>query len=233
MQAIRTVVAAFLGVCCLWLGVPGVYVWATNPRPLRMTCADYLAQRPAARWVTLTHCDVNYFFAACLTQASPEQVQGYYAPVHPSGATPEDPGAAVALVVKVADPEIVGLLGKLLPALAAGGEASDEVVLNHAEKLFRRSMEIQGLVLAGRDDQPAVRAALSDPQNHWRPAPGFILLDAGRAPGPLPGLAWLLGAVVAFLMMGFLIRDGLRRGRPAPTRGVETAATPPAQAANG
>jgi predicted anti-sigma-YlaC factor YlaD len=94
-------------------------------------------------------------------------------------------------------------------------------------------MEIQGLVLAGRDDQPAVRAALSDPQNHWRPAPGFILLDAGRAPGPLPGLAWLLGAVVAFLMMGFLIRDGLRRGRPAPTRGVETAATPPAQAANG
>jgi hypothetical protein len=233
MQAIRTVVAAFLGLCCLWLGVPGVYVWATNPRPQQMTCADYLARRPPARWVRLTHCDASYFLAACLTQAGTEQVQGYYAPVRPSDATPEDPNADVALVVKAADPEITGLLDKLLPALPDPEGAGEEVVLDHAEKLFGKSTEVQGLVLAGRDDQPAVRAALSGPQNPWRPAPDFILLDAGRAPRLLPGLAWLLGAAVAFAMMGFLVWDRLRRGRPAQARRASGAATPPTDAEHG
>jgi hypothetical protein len=234
MRAIRSVFLAFLGACCLYLGAPGVYTWVTNPQPTRMSCAEYLAQRPSARWIELTGCDVRYLLAACLAHSDSSTVEGFYAPVQPAGERPDDADKSVPIVLKVADPGVLASLTKLHSALnVSDSNTADRMVIENAEKLFQKSTDIRGLVLAGADDHPAVRAALVSPQNPWHPVDGFVLLEAGRAPSLSPGIFWVLGALVAFGMMGLLIWDGFRRKASAtqpPNSPPEPAApsTPPA-----
>src|SRR5690349_6715849 len=76
-----------VGVVAMWVAAQKCYVVLTNWRPARMTCAQFVNNRPGAKWVELTGCELDVENAVSLQSRILKIDKGLFIPVRPAGAT--------------------------------------------------------------------------------------------------------------------------------------------------
>src|SRR5215212_10260193 len=159
----------------LWWGIPNLYVAIQNREPLEISCADYLQQRPSAKWLRLTHCAAD---AANLAteEASDREIRKVYIPLRPPGRTE---AGGTEIVVERDDQEMRDAAAKLRQ------DQPTDAMFARVGRLLAEPTE--GLVKFGID--------LSDKdQDQLRNlgiglAPDFVIIDRGARPRLLPALA--------------------------------------------
>ncbi len=156
-------------------GGQGVYTALTNRTPTKVTCAEYAAQRPTAKWLTLTDCAVDP--ADVLGEVSlSDKVKKLYLPLLSVGAREGDDAA----VVLVTEDTGFGRLRKGPPS------ESGLMSLN----------EITGLVKFGIELKERERAEVK--RLAERAKPDFVLLQEGER----PHMSMAIGMFAAGLLVG-------------------------------
>ena len=74
-----------VGIAVMVYAAHMAYVVLTNRRPVRMTCAEFLNNRPGALWVELTDCELDLANAIGLQSRVLKLDKGLYVPVRPVG----------------------------------------------------------------------------------------------------------------------------------------------------
>ncbi len=192
------------------MGVHEAYVYFTNREPVRMSCADYLSQRPSAKWVELTDCVVDYPGAIQVTSRIIKADKGSFVPVRPPGARGR---ASILLKVDTDEAEALALdaMGKEMAGGAIPGKT------------------ISGLIGSWSDENSKTVRAL---ETSKEVSPGFVILYEGRKPEL--GLAAVL-PVIAVVGVGalFFVARKSRSAGPASAPPPLGAAPPPLPPAAG
>ena len=159
-------------------GGQGVYTALTNRTPTKVSCAEYAAKRPAAKWLTLSNCAVD--------PAVADKVKKLYLPLLATEAREGD-DAAVVLVTQDSQ----------LSRLRKGPPGANGLMpLN----------EITGLVKFGIELKERERAEVK--RLAERAEPDFVLLDEGEQPRMTMDLGmFAAGLMIALhLLWSFLRR---------------------------
>jgi len=109
----------------IWGGGGDTYVALTNSQPTQLTCAEFFAKRPGAKWLELTECDVKYQDAVEVSYKF-GVVEGYYVPLVPRGSADK----ASSLMVRVETAEQLPRLARQekISGVAQFGIESDDSV---------------------------------------------------------------------------------------------------------
>ena len=186
-------------------GGRNTYVSLLNRAPVELTCAEYLAARPAARWLVLRDCeaDLDHIGVEGRTSTADSTAlmtaTAVYIPLRPAGAS----RAVPATLVLHADEGLLLQLGDRYP--------SPEDVDKAAAAL---ALPLEGIVELALDRSERRKAKLR--QLELRVADEFVTFDHGARPRPL----WLALGALAVGLGGLArlivrVRRWLRRGPPA------------------
>lgn len=185
-------------------GTTSLYHQITRPAPVVLTCAEYSARRPSARWLRVRDCDVDYL-AAGYREANGTILE-LFLPVRPAGTPPTTPAA---LVIATRDPAVLALAQT---GIGNGRHLNQEQFLIMMLKIvtaLRTSREIVGAPRAGFLDRLRTRRMLSGLTTPL--APGAVVVDLHAQPSLFtPGLRAAAG--VALILTAVLLwRTGRRR----------------------
>jgi hypothetical protein len=177
----------------LWWGGHQVKLGWDEREPLEMSCADYLAKRPAAHYLRLTGCEADFDNMA--EETKEDDVVAVYLPLRPVGQT----GAPHIVLVRNDD-----AIRKFASSSAHSSELTPE------DRAVVDSLEgpQQGVVDFGISLSEEKRGKLAD--LNLGLAPDFVLLDEGAQPHLWWGLAVCAGALAA---LGWVLRSIVRRVR--------------------
>ncbi len=73
-------------VAFIWGGAGDTYIALTNRAPTALTCGQFEQNRPGAKWLSLTECEMKLDDVACVRYRKAGVVEGYYVPLVPRGA---------------------------------------------------------------------------------------------------------------------------------------------------
>lgn len=190
------------GVCLVWGGY-ATYVAVRNWSPTELTCAEFVAHRPDARWVRLTACEPDFERMAVETvqrnHVSTNEVSAVYVPLY---ARDTDKHGRAALVLAGDDAEMRAL--------------GDRYAASTAFDVVARELDgpIEGLAHSVLSMSATRRQDLRD--LHLGLADDFVVIERGARPRPL----WLALGVLAVGIAGAARlqrrRVRARRNRPAP-----------------
>lgn len=171
--------------------------------PLEITCADYLASRPTARWLRLTHCtaDVDHLAVeqewsetAGVERLGSRDVSAVYIPLRPEGMR-----GPPQIVVKRQDADILALVTHD-PRSPAGAEFAHRV--NETLTEPTQGLVHFGLELSAKEQAQLARLDLGLASDFVivdrgsRPLFGFGLLTVGVGLGCLVALVWWIVKIV-------------------------------------
>jgi hypothetical protein len=185
----------------LWWGLPNLYVALQNREPLETTCADYLKERPSAKWLRLTHCEADHANIA-YEEASDHEIRRVYVPLRAEG---EEQAGHTVIVVERDDQEMRDVMAKLRQ------DKPSDATIEKAGRLLGEPTE--GLVKFGID--------LSDKEQDQLRGLGlgladdFVIIDRGGKPKLWLALA---ASLAGLAIIGFVVRALIRRRTPAPAQ---------------
>jgi hypothetical protein len=193
---------AVTGTCLIWGGY-ATFVAIRNWSPTEVTCAEFAAHRPDARWLRLTECEPDFVRMGVETMKrstlSSPQVTAVYIPLY---ARDTDKRGRAPLVVSGDDRDMLALGG------AEPSRAAFEVVAKQLDG------PIEGLAMSVLSMSSTQRQDLRD--LHLALADDFVVIDRDARPRPL----WLgLGVLAIGIAGAARIRSRqvrARRDRPAP-----------------
>lgn len=180
-----------LAVVGMWWGGHHIKLAVEEREPLEISCADYLANKPAAHYLRLTGCEPDFDNMA--KETTDGHVTAVYVPLRPVGET-----GAPHIVLERDDEEICHFVRS--PTLP--DEPEDKAVV---ESLTGPQV---GVVSFGIDLSEKTRAKLKDLNPEL--ADDFALLDEGAR----PHLWWgLIACAASLLGLGWVLRSLVRRFR--------------------
>jgi hypothetical protein len=182
-----------LAVVGMWWGGHHIKLAVEECEPLEISCADYLANKPAAHYLRLTGCEPDFEHMA--KETTKGEVTAVYVPLRPVGET-----GAPHIVVERDDEEICHFVRS--SALPNELSAEDRVVVDSL------SGPQVGVVKFGIDLSEDTRSKLEHLDLGL--APDFVLLDEGAR----PHLWWgLIACAASLLGLGWALRSIVRRLR--------------------
>jgi hypothetical protein len=187
-----------LAVFLLWSGGQGAYTAITNWNPTRMSCQDYLRQRPDAEWLQLERCAVNLIEGSYFERNG--KIEELFMPLRAAEEQESDKGQKVQMLLASKDPELLRL-AQQLKDIKDQGEFLRLAVEKRDQIYAQRSVE--GLVRFGVDLDKDDREKLANLDKEL--APDFLILDEGKRPSFGTSLAMVGGGLV----VGVLLLVGL------------------------
>jgi hypothetical protein len=191
-----------VGVATLWGGSQEVYTAATNGSPTSLTLAEYVAERPAAKWLELHNAvvflpDAAHFYKTGREDAPATEL---FIPLHVE--VPEDYDAPAPVLLATKDAHLLALYNGM--GSIESQEEFDAFIEEHGDA-FLAPRTVSGVVRYGinlkdKEYRQLLDVAQSD---------GFIILEDGERPSWGFGLGMLLLGVGAFTVVG----RGWRRRR--------------------
>ncbi len=205
-------VLAIVGLTLAALGGVALYQRLVTTTPLAVTCREFVQGRPAAAWLRLTGCAVDYLGAGYRDAGG--KIVELFLPVRPAGVSPGEPAA---LVAATRDPAILAIAEN---GIGGGRQPTQEQFLLMMLKVVTAlgaSREMTGVVRTGVVEGFRTRRLLSGLTTPL--APGAVLLDLNERPG------LLAPAVQTALGVGLVLVAVMRRRRVArPAVRTEAAA---------
>jgi hypothetical protein len=175
----------------MWWGAHHIKLAVEEREPLEISCADYLANKPAAHYLRLTGCEPDFEHMA--KETTDGHVTAVYVPLRPIGET-----GAPHIVLERDDEEICHFVRS--SALPNELSAEDKLVV---ESLAEPQ---EGVVKFGIDLSEKTRAKLKDLNPEL--ADDFALLDESAR----PHLWWgLIACAASLLGLGWVLRAIARR----------------------
>jgi hypothetical protein len=210
----------FVGLPLLALGGEGLFHALQSRQQVTTTCDQFVRERPAARWVRLTGCELDY------DSPGYREIDGHIAeiffPVRPAGQPKAMPAPLLAATM---DP---GALAMVQATIGGGRQPDQEavtVMMLRMVTLLRASREIEGVARSGFIENLQTRRSL---QSFPVPLdPGYDVIDLHARPSyVVPAVESGVGLLCVLL---FLIGARPRRAQPAsaPAAAVAPAAATP------
>jgi len=213
----------FLTLACfamIFAGSLAAYTFLTNREPVTIPLAKYQKQKPPAKWLHLTDCELDLFGARHFNYIESDHAPEMLIPLRTPGAT----NAPVYALLSIRDDKLQLQIEALSLAEAVG--ALDEPA---GTNVTRRTAprDVRGLVRFGIELSTENRAELLS--LHPGLAEDFVILDEGAKPSWL--LALMLPAGLGLML--WLIVSSLRNFRKATAApaGQSASLTPPAPSA--
>ena len=182
----KYVLLIVIAIAAIGYGGQKCYVYFTNTSPTRMTCRQYLADRPAGIWLELSDCVVDYQGAIQLESKVLKVDKGVYIPVRPQG----DGGPAMLLLkMKSADAE----------QRVRNVVASNPSATRSPGGLTIPPETVSGLVQVGLDSDDKARRVLKGSVSSGELAEGYKIIEADAKPeaaDAMFGAGLILAAVV-------------------------------------
>lgn len=192
----------------LAVGGAGLYDAARDRQQTAVTCDQFVHQPPAARWLRVIGCDIDYLGAGY------RQSRGSIAELFFPMRSPSQPRSSpVSLVVSTRDPDVLALAQQTLGADQPPEQEAYLVMMLRIVTMLRAAKEVDGYARAGilaRLQNQRDLAGLSAPL-----APGVVLLDLHARPSFLAP-AVTAGAGLMLLLIAFALPLRGRRSLPAP-----------------
>ena len=195
----------------LALAVPGgeaLYRQLASRSPFVTTCAEYARTRPAASWLRVRDCEVDYLGAGY--RESGDTIQELFFPVRPAGAPRSEPAWIVAAT---RDPSVLAIAQS---GIGPGKQPDQEqflVMMLRIVTALGAAREIEGLARDGIVDRLRTRRVLSGLTTPV--APGAVVVDLHRRPRVLvPAVQTGVGLALT----GLVLVLSRRSRRLAPIR---------------
>jgi len=175
----------------LWGGGQGLYTAITNLKPHECTVREYIATRPAAKWLRLTGGEINMLQTNYTSAWGVGPVSEIYIPVKPEDATSKE-GVFILLATK--DPALLALAEKMR-GMKSEKEAVSFIFAHRNELIVKRP--VQGVIRYGVDlrDKEERKLRKLNPDL----AENFIILDEGERPALLVSALMFLGGLAAVI----------------------------------
>ena len=177
-------------------GAEALYYAVRSREITTVTCDQLTRGVPAARWLRVTGCDIDYMHPA-FTQ-SDDRVNSLYFAMRPRG-TPAD--AAVSLIVATRDPAALSAAKPVLTSATPIDEETFTVAMLRVVNVLHAAREVQGFVRSGVIERLLARRELAGFNAPL--APDAIVLDVHARPSLVrpvietsAGLALAAAAVV-------------------------------------
>ena len=206
----------------LFIGSEGLYHSARNPQQTVMTCEQFARERPAAAWIRLTNCDVDYIGAGY--RDSGGRITELLFPVRPAGQPRNVPATAI---VATTDANALSIAERTMGGPQPPDQEAFLVMMLTIVTTLKAAREVEGYVRVGfveRQNARRIVSGLSGPID-----PAFVVIDLHQPPPMLvPALEAAAGAL-ALLLFVFLQLQRRRRHSEAPTAVADAAvsAEPP------
>ncbi|MCP4804295.1 MAG: hypothetical protein GY913_23210 [Proteobacteria bacterium] len=166
-----------VGIALMIGGGQGLYTRITNTSPTTMSCADYIAERPSAKWVELQGCTL-----AVLESSHEESIGGgierLYIPVYATPADDEEYATEIVVMISTESPEYIRSY-QLLEGIATE-EQLLSLMIEHYDELYLEPESITGLVRFGielQDEEADQLRSLDENVVH-----DFVILDDDEEP---------------------------------------------------
>ena len=212
----------FLTLACfamIFAGSQAAYTFLTNRAPLKIPLANYQKEKPTAKWLHLTGCELDLFGARHFNYIESDHAPEMLIPLKSPGASNQFVHALLAIRDDKLQLQIEAL------SLAESNYDPDAPPpTNAAPQIVIR--DIQGLVRFGIELETEEREELLS--LHPGLAQDFVILDEGHKP------SWLLAlmAPAGVALMLWLIISSLRDFKKSTTRlaaaNAGTSSSPPA-----
>jgi hypothetical protein len=192
----------FLGhltaVLLLIAGSQGIYVTMKNRAPVRITTAEFIAEKPDAEWLVLQDAEVSLAEAAY--KAWMGNLSEVFIPVRASGQSTTEP---IHILLSTGDAEVISALKKLREY---GGTKEKTVAAasRHADKLFMQKT-LPGLIRHGIISDLVTRFRLM--RLNLPLAEDFVILDEGATPTPYIPVFMVGGGLLIWF---FMLCDAIR-----------------------
>jgi len=200
---------AVVGVVGLVLGYFGVhmtYVALHDGTQLEISCADYVAKKPDAKWLRLTGCQYDLdHYAFKLKSDSSSEIGRVYLSLRPVGVTT---GPTQILVERRDD----DMLRVIEWAERGGGRAPPQPAFSHIQAQLDRP--IQGLVKFGIDLERREKNDLDKLDLDL--ARDFVIVDDGARPHLIVGIILIVVGISLAGVCVFLFVREMRRQQAAP-----------------
>ena len=205
-----------VGIPLLALGGEGLFHAARSRRQSTMTCKQFVRERPAALWVRLTGCELDYEHPGY--READDHIAEIFFPIRAAG---QPKGTPAPLLAATSDPEALAIV----QATIGNGRQADQeavtVMMLRVVTLLRASREIEGVARAGVIERLETKRSL---QSFPIPLdPDYVVVDLHSRPQyVIPGVEAGAGAL-ALLMF---LRTGRRRVRRATQPSVAVSEAP-------
>lgn len=192
-------------IALIWGGAQNIYTGLKNREPLKMTFAEYQAQRPSAEWVNLTEAQLNLTNSAYVTAKFSDKVKEVYIAVEAVGNRDEKPAWVLLQSKDQALIDLMNSTSSKLNGMKSPGELTPELL----SSLFP-TREVKGLVKYGIDADSKTRSKLA--KLNLSLESEFIIIAEGEEPSLGTGFGMLAGG----LLLGFFLLRGKKEQTPIP-----------------
>lgn len=206
----------FLTLACfamIFAGSQAAYTYLTNREPLKIPLATYQKQKPSAKWLHLTECELDLLGARHFNYIESDHAPEMLIPLKTAGAT----NHLVYVLLAIRDDKLK-LQIEALSLAEAIYNPDAPAPTNDAPQIVSR--DIQGLARFGIELNTEERAELLS--LHSGLAEDFVILDEGEKPSLL--LALMAPAGVALML--WLIVSSLRNFKQTTARLAAPGAAP-------
>src|SRR5947208_2276405 len=135
-----------------------------------MTVGEFAKQRPSAKWLRLTGCDIDYLGAVRIQSRVLKVDKGTFVPVRPKGEAGPAP-LLLKLDSEEAEKRLAARFGDATRSSLAAADSKDGA-----------GEVIEGMAAYGFDDDEKVRRALEEQVSAGAVASGFAIINAGERP---------------------------------------------------
>lgn len=212
----------FLTLACFVMilaGSQAAYTVLTNRAPVALPLAKYEKEKPPAKWLRLTDCELDLSGARNFNYIESDHATEMFVPLKPSGST--NPSVCVLLAIR--DKTLRAQI-EILSLAAAGPPTRASAGTNDAPVVVRR--DVHGLVRFGLETALEETASLR--AFHPGLAEDFIIIDEGAEPSWLLALMLPAGLGVMIWLMASSLKNFKRRARPAAPQGAGPSQPSPA-----
>lgn len=192
---------AIVAIGCFVAGGQAVYTGIRNRSPLEVSCADYLAQKPAGEWLRLKGCALDLADATFFKDKDSDRIKTAFIPIRPVGASDSAP---LELLLQTQGSAYLDVLNKIQ---AVGNDEArlTEYMTANADKVFPEK-DVEGLIAWGIDVEEKQLDEIRRLNKSLKP--DFKILMDGAAPSLGFGLLMIAGGFVAGAILWRVIRAG-------------------------
>lgn len=192
---------AIVAIGCFVAGSQAVYTGIRNRSPLEITCADYLAQKPAAGWLRLKGCALDLADATFFKDKDSNRIKTAFIPIRPVGASDSTP---LQLLLQTQGSAYLDVLHKI-EAVGSDEARMTEFMTANVDKVFPEK-DVEGLIAWGIDVEEKQLAEIRRLNESLHPE--FKIIMDGSAPSLGFGLLLFAIGFVAGAILWRVIRAG-------------------------
>lgn len=192
-------------------GGEALYHGLSNRQQVATTCDQLLRQRPAALWLRVSGCDIDYLGAG-YRESNGHLVELFF-PMRPPSQPPAFP---VAMVLATSDPQALSVAEQIIGSNRQPDQETYLVTMLRVVSVLRASKEVEGYARSGVIERLQTRRALGGLTAPL--APDFIAIDLHAKPTLVrPGIEAGVGLLLLLVAVAWRRRAGVVPAVPAVT----------------